>query len=146
MESKLYLRTKNLLSFLSHNNLIDDSTSQEILNTLDTIKNTNDKDDEYVDIYKSLLWDLLQDGKKNNFNEKQFNEIINDIYNKQAYISFYNEYLYEISDENINRKKRLAEENKKEIMDKYFERYGNYPDKKKILKLADPILRGFMDF
>ena len=52
MESKLYPRTKNLLSFLSHNNLIDDSTSQEILNTLDTIKNTNDKDDEYVDIYK----------------------------------------------------------------------------------------------
>ena len=75
MESKLYLRTKNLLSFLSHNNLIDDSTSQEILNTLDTIKNTNDKDEEYVDIYKSPLWDLLQDGKKNHFNEKQFNEI-----------------------------------------------------------------------
>ena len=146
MESKLYPRTKNLLSFLSHNNLIDDSTSQEILNTLDTIKNTNDKDEEYVDIYKSLLWDLLQDGKKNNFNEKQFNEIINDIYNKQAYITFYNEYLYEISDENINRKKRLAEENKKEIMDKYFDRYGVYPDKKVILKLADPILRGFMDF
>ena len=124
MESKLYPRTKNLLSFLSHNNLIDDSTSQEI----------------------SLLWDLLQDGKKNNFNEKQFNEIINDIYNKQAYISFYNEYLYEISDENINRKKRLAEGNKKEIMDKYFDRYGVYPDKKVILKLADLILRGFMEF
>ena len=88
MESKLYPRTKNLLSFLSHNNLIGDSTSQEILSTLDTIKNTNDKDDEYIDIYKSLLWDLLQDGRKNNFNEKQFNEIINDIYNKQAYISF----------------------------------------------------------
>ena len=116
------------------------------MSTLDTIKNTNDKDDEYIDIYKSLLWDLLQDGRKNNFNEKQFNEIINDIYNKQAYISFYNEYLYEISDENINRKKRLAEENKKEIMDKYYDRYGIYPDKKVILKLADPILRGFMDF
>ena len=37
-ESKLYTRTKKLLTFLSHNNLIDDSTSQEILNTLDTIK------------------------------------------------------------------------------------------------------------
>ena len=48
MDSKLYPRTKSLLSFLSHNNLIDDSTSQEILNTLDTIKKTNDKD---------LLWD-----------------------------------------------------------------------------------------
>jgi len=65
-----YPKTKNLLSFLSHNNLIDDSTSQEILNTLDTIKKTNDKDDEYIDIYKNLLWDLLQDGRKNNFNEK----------------------------------------------------------------------------
>ena len=146
MDSKLYTRTKNLLSFLSHNNLIDDSTSQEILNTLDTIKNTNDIDDEYIDIYKNLLWDLLQNGIKNNFNENKFNEIINDIYNKQSYISFYNEYLYEISDENINRKKRLAEENKKEIMDKYFDRYGIYPDKKIILKLADPILKSFMEF
>ena len=109
MESKLYPRTKNLLSFLSHNNLIDDSTSQEILNTLDTIKKTNDKDDEYIDIYKNLLWDLLQDGRKNNFNEKQFNEIINDIYNKQAYISFYNEYLYEISDENIDFVKKVLD-------------------------------------
>ena len=146
MDSKLYPRTKNLLSFLSYNNLIDDTTFQEILNTLDTIKKTNDKDDEYIDIYKSLLWDLLQDGRKINFNENQFNEIINDIYNKQSYISFYNEYLYEISDDNINRKKRLAEENKKEIIDKYFDRYGTYPDKKIILKLADPILKNFMDF
>ena len=56
------------------------------------------------------------------------------------------EYLYEISEDNINRKKRLAEENKKEIMDKYYDRYGVYPDKKVILKLADPILRGYMDF
>ena len=39
-----------------------------------------------------------------------------------------------------------TKENKKEIMDKYFERYGVYPDKKVILKLADPILRGYMDF
>ena len=60
MESKLYPRTKNLLSFLSHNNLIDDSTSQEILNTLDTIKNANDKDDEYIDLYKRLLWDYYR--------------------------------------------------------------------------------------
>ena len=30
-------------------------------------------------------------------------------------------------------------------MDKYFDRYGVYPDKKIILKLADPILRGYMD-
>ena len=43
-------------------------------------------------------------------------------------------------------KKRLAEENKKEIIDKYFDRYGIYPDKKIILKLADPILKNFMDF
>ena len=53
---------------------------------------------------------LLQDGIRN-----KFNEIIKDIQNKPAYISFYNEYLYEISDENINRKKRLSEENKQEI-------------------------------
>ena len=84
-----------------------------------------------IQIYKSLLWDLLQDGIKNKFNDNQFNEMINNIYNKQAYILFYNEYLYDISDENINRKKRLAEVNKKEIIDKYFDRYGNYPDKKK---------------
>ena len=54
MESKLYPRTKNLLSFLSHNKLIDDSTSQEILSTLDTIKNTNDKDDEYIEYYRYI--------------------------------------------------------------------------------------------
>ena len=135
-----------MLTFLSYNNFIDDTTFQETLHTLDIIKNTNDKDGEYIDIYKSLFWDLLQDGMKNKFNENQFNEIINNIYNKQAYIQFYNEYLYEISDENINRKKILAEVNKKEIIDKSFDRYGNYPDKKIILKLADPILRSFMDF
>ena len=145
-ESKLYPRTKSLLTFLSYNNFIDDTTFQETLHTLDIIKNTNDKDGEYIDIYISLLWDLLQDGIKNKFNDNQFYEMINNIYNKQAYILFYNEYLYEISDENINRKKRLAEVNKKEIIDKYFDRYGNYPDKKIILKLANPILRSFMDF
>ena len=42
--------------------------------------------------------------------------------------------------------KKRSEVNKKEIIDKYFDRYGNYPDKKIILKLADPILRSFMDF
>ena len=130
-ESKWYPRTKSLLTFLSYNNFIDDTTFQETLHTLDIIKNTNDKDVEYIDIYKSLLWDLLQDGIKNKFNDNQFNEMINNIYNKQAYILFYNEYLYDISDENINRKKRLAAVNKKEIIDKYFDRYGNYPDKKK---------------
>ena len=62
-------------------------------------------------IYKSPLWDLLQDGMKNKFNENHFNEIIKNIYNKQAYIKFYNEYLYDTSEENINRKKRLAKEN-----------------------------------
>ena len=127
-ESKLYPRTKILLTFLSYNNFIDDTIFQETLHTLDIIKNTNDKDVEQIDIYKSLLWDLLQDGMKNKLNENQFNEIINNIYNKQAYIQFYNEYLYDTSDENINRKKRLAEVNKKEIIDKYFDRYGNYPD------------------
>ena len=145
-ESKLYPRTKILLTFLSYNNFIDDTTFQETLHTLDIIKNTNDKDVEYIDIYKSLLWDLLQDGIKNKFNDNQFNEMINNIYNKQAYILFCNEYLYEISDENINRKKRLAEVNKKEIIDKYSDRYGNYPDKIIIIKLTDPILRDFMDF
>ena len=97
-ESKLYPRTKFLLTFLSYNNFIDDTTFQETLHTLDIIKNTNDKDVEYIDIYKSLLWDLLQDGMKNKFNDNQFNEMINNIYNKQAYIQFYFEYLYEISD------------------------------------------------
>ena len=66
----------------------------------------------------------------NKFNDNQFNEMINNIYKKQAYLLFYNEYLYDTSDENINRKKRLAEGNKKEIIDKYFDRYCNYPDKK----------------
>ncbi len=58
---------------------------------------------------------------------------------QQAYISFYNNYLYEICDENINRKKRIAAENKKEIMDKCFDRYGIYPDN--FLKSSDPILK-----
>ena len=135
-----------MLTFLSYNNFIDDTTFQETLHTLDIIKNTNDEDGEYIDIYKSLLWDLLQDGIKNKFNDNQFNEMINNIYNKQAYILFYNEYLYDTSEENINRKKRLAKENKKEIMVKYYDRHGIYPDKIIILKLAEPILRDFMDF
>ena len=109
-ESKLYPRTKSLLTFLSYNNFIHDTTFQETLHTLDIIKNTNHKDVEYIDIFQSLLWDLLQDGIKNKFNDNQFNEMINNIYNKQAYILFYNEYLYEISDENINRKKEIRSE------------------------------------
>ena len=60
-ESKLYPWTKKLITFLSYNNFIDDTTFQETLHTLDIIKNTNDKDGEYIDIYISLLWDLLQD-------------------------------------------------------------------------------------
>ena len=72
-ESKLYPRTKSLLTFLSYNNFIDDTTFQETLHILDIIKNTNDKDGENIDIYKRLLWDLLQDGIKNKFNENQFN-------------------------------------------------------------------------
>ena len=47
-ESKLYSRTESLLSFLSYNNFIDDTTFQEILHTLDIIKNSNDKDGEYI--------------------------------------------------------------------------------------------------
>ena len=40
-------------------------------------------------------------------------QIKNNFYNKQAYILFYNEYLYDISEKNINRKKKLAEVKKK---------------------------------
>ena len=65
-ESKLYSRTIKLLTFLSYNNFIDDTTFQETLHTLDIIKNTNDKDVEYIYIYISLLWDSLQDGIKIN--------------------------------------------------------------------------------
>ena len=47
-ESKLYPRSKSLPTFLSYNNFIDDTTFQETLHTLDIIKNTNDKDVEYI--------------------------------------------------------------------------------------------------
>ena len=37
-KKKLYPRTKRLLTFLSYNNFIDDTTFQETLHTLDIIK------------------------------------------------------------------------------------------------------------
>ncbi len=60
-----------------------------------------------VYIYKRLQWGLLQDwiiGMQSNFNENQFYEIINNIYTNSLYTS-YNQFVYEINDENINRKK-----------------------------------------
>ena len=87
-----------MLTFLSYNNFIDDTTFQETLHTLDIIKNTNDKDGEYIDIYISLLWDLLQDGMKNKLNKNQFNEIINHIYipNKPIYSFIMNIYMIQV--------------------------------------------------
>ena len=38
MENKLFLRSKNLLTYLSYNKIIDDSTFEDTLKTLDIIK------------------------------------------------------------------------------------------------------------
>ncbi len=50
MENKLFLRSKNLLTYLSSNKIINDSTFEDTLKTLDIIKTTNDKDKDYIAI------------------------------------------------------------------------------------------------
>ena len=52
MENKLFLRSKNLLTYLSSNKIIYDSTFEDKLKTLDIIKTTNDNDKDYIDVYK----------------------------------------------------------------------------------------------
>ena len=72
MENKLFLRSKNLLTYLSYNKIIDDSTFEDTLKTLDVIKTTNDKDKDYIAVYKSLLWLLLENGTETFFNDEIF--------------------------------------------------------------------------
>ncbi len=55
MENKLFLRSKNLLTYLSSNKIVDDSTFEGTLNTLDIIKTTNDKDKDYIAVYKTFV-------------------------------------------------------------------------------------------
>jgi hypothetical protein len=45
-----------------------------------------------MDIYKPLLWYLLQNDTETILNESKFIDAMTDILNKQTNISFYNEY------------------------------------------------------
>ena len=146
MENKLFLRSKNLLTYLSSNKIIDDSTFEDKLKTLDIIKTTNDNDKDYIAVYKTLLWFLLENDTQTIFNDNIFSDKMKDVINRNVYISFYNEYLYEISDENISRKKELAKKHKQDIINKYFDRHKQYPDKEIILKISDPVLKNYMEF
>jgi len=146
MENKLFLRSKNLLTYLSYNKIIDDSTFEDTLKTLDIIKTTNDKDKDYIAVYKSLLWFLLGNDTETIFDDDIFIDKMTDIINKNIYISFYNEYLHDNNPEVIERKKELAKQRKQDIKDKYFDRHKQYPDKEIILKLSDPILKYYMEF
>ena len=146
MENKLFLRSKNLLTYLSYNKIIDDSTFEDTLKTLDIIKTTNDKDKDYIAVYKSLLWFLLKNDTETIFDDDIFIDKMTDIINKNIYISFYNEYLHDNNPEVIERKKELAKQHKQDIKDKYFDRHKQYPDKEIILKLSDPILKYYMEF
>ena len=146
MENKLFLRSKNLLTYLSYNKIIDDSTFEDTLKTLDIIKTTKDKDKDYIAVYKSLLWFLLGNDTETIFDDDIFIDKMTDIINKNIYISFYNEYLHDNNPEVIERKKELAKQHKQDIKDKYFDRHKKYPDKEIILKLSDPILKYYMEF
>ena len=146
MENKLFLRSKNLLTYLSYNKIIDDSTFEDTLKTLDIIKTTKDKDKDYIAVYKSLLWFLLENDTETIFDDDIFIDKMTDIINKNIYISFYNEYLHDNNPEVIERKKELAKQHKQDIKDKYFDRHKQYPDKEIILKLSDPILKYYMEF
>ena len=164
MENKLFLRSKNLLTYLSYNKIIDDSTFEDTLKTLDIIKTTKDKDKDYIAVYKSLLWFLLENDMRKDapasaqanackaddtetiFDDDIFIDKMTDIINKNIYISFYNEYLHDNNPEVIERKKELAKQHKQDIKDKYFDRHKQYPDKEIILKLSDPILKYYMEF
>jgi hypothetical protein len=146
MENKLFLRSKNLLTYLSYNKIIDDSTFEDMLKTLDIIKTTKDKDKDYIAVYKSLLWFLLGNDTETIFDDDIFIDKMTDIINKNIYISFYNEYLHDNNPEVIERKKELAKQHKQDIKDKYFDRHKQYPDKEIILKLSDPILKYYMEF
>jgi len=146
MENKLFLRSKNLLTYLSYNKIIDDSTFEDTLKTLDIIKTTKDKDKDYIAVYKSLLWFLLGNDTETIFDDDIFIDKMTDIINKNIYISFYNEYLHDNNPEVIERKKELAKQHKQDIKDKYFDRHKQYPDKEIILKLSDPILKYYMEF
>jgi hypothetical protein len=146
MENKLFLRSKNLLTYLSYNKIIDDNTFEDTLKTLDIIKTTNDNDKNYIAVYKSLLWFLLENDTETIFDDDIFIDKMTDIINKNIYISFYNEYLHDNNPEVIERKKELAKQHKQDIKDKYFDRHKQYPDKEIILKLSDPILKYYMEF
>jgi len=146
MENKLFLRSKNLLTYLSYNKIIDDNTFEDTLKTLDIIKTTKDKDKDYIAVYKSLLWFLLGNDTETIFDDDIFIDKMTDIINKNIYISFYNEYLHDNNPEVIERKKELAKQHKQDIKDKYFDRHKQYPDKEIILKLSDPILKYYMEF
>ena len=146
MENKLFLRSKNLLTYLSYNKIIDDNTFEDTLKTLDIIKTTNDNDKNYIAVYKSLLWFLLGNNTETIFDDDIFIDKMTDIINKNIYISFYNEYLHDNNPEVIERKKELAKQHKQDIKDKYFDRHKQYPDKEIILKLSDPILKYYMEF
>ena len=146
MENKLFDRSKNLLTYLSSNKIIDEKTFDDTLKTLNNIKTTSDKDKDYITVYKTLLWFLLENNTSTTFNDDIFNDKLRDVRFKHAYIYFYDEYFFDIDPEVIERKKELAKQHKQEIKDKYFDRHKQYPDKEIILKLSDPILKNYMEF
>ena len=86
-----------------------------------------------------MLWFLLENDTETIFDDDIFIDKMTDIINKNIYISFYNEYLHDNNPEVIERKKELAKKHKEDIINKYFDRHKQYPDKEIILKLSDPI-------
>ena len=146
MENKLFDRSKNLLTYLSSNKIIDEKTFDDTLKTLNNIKTTSDKDKDYITVYKTLLWFLLENNTSTTFNDDIFHDKLRDVWFKQAYIFFYDENCFDYDPEVIERKKELAKQHKQEIKDKYFDRHKQYPDKEIILKLSDPSLKNHMEF
>jgi hypothetical protein len=53
MENKLFDRSKNLLTYLSSNKIIDEKTFDDTLKTLNNIKTTSDKDKDYINYPKN---------------------------------------------------------------------------------------------
>ncbi len=54
--------------------------------------------------------------------------------------------MHDTNPEFIEREKKLAKKHKQDIINKYFDRHKQYPDKEIILKLSDPILKTIWNF
>ena len=91
-----------------------DSTYENTLKILHIIKSTSDKDKDYITVYNSMLWFLLENITETIFSDDIFSDKLRDILFKHAYIYFYDEYLYDADPEVIKKEKEQAQKPKQD--------------------------------